>query len=87
MSEIIIYNYKISNLWLLFMAFQIEVREVQLIILTKLVNVESRLLKASSPTKPVDKSKLSLLLKAVMEKYYHHRALTVSWGRQGKIDI
>lgn len=62
------------------MAFQIEVREVHLIILTKLVNVESRLLKASSPTQTVDKSKLSLLFKAVTEKYHHHRALTVSWG-------
>lgn len=49
MSEILVYNYKISNLWLLFMAFQIEVRKVQLITLTKLVNLESRLLKASSP--------------------------------------
>lgn len=43
MSEIIVYNYKISNLLLLFMAFQMEVREVQLIILTTLVNLESRL--------------------------------------------
>lgn len=49
MSAIIVYNYKISNPWLLFKVFQIEVREVQHIILIMLVNLGSRLLNASSP--------------------------------------
>lgn len=48
MREIIVYNYNF-NPWLIFMAFQIEVRKVQHIILIVLVNIGSKLLNASSP--------------------------------------
>lgn len=49
MSEIIVYNYKTSNLWLLFMTFEMEVKTVLHITLIMLVNLGSRLLNASSP--------------------------------------